>query len=211
MGVTGEGRSVWSDRRIVAGVSLVALLASYLVAAQVPVPQWEIDLTIWINSVPDWVATLLYPIMQLGTVIAPIGAAALIAVFRRDLLLAGATLVAGFVTWNLAKGVKKVVERGRPLEYVSDIIVREGNGLGFGYVSGHSAVAAVTAVVAGTALPLRWRPLAPILAFLVGVARIVHGVHLPADVVGGWAVGTFVGLLTLVVVEAIRPGEVVDG
>ncbi len=173
-------------------------------------PRWELDLTEAVNGVDEQVADALYPIMQLGTVVAPIGASIAIVVFRRDLLLAGATLVSGIATWFLAKGIKRVVDRGRPLEYLPDIIVREGSGTGLGFISGHSAVAAVTAVVGGAALPRRWRWVPAVLAFLVGIGRIVHGVHLVADVVGGWSVGVLVGLGTLWVVERIRPGELVD-
>jgi glycosyltransferase 2 family protein len=198
-------RGVW------AVVALIGLIASYLVAIQRPVPEWELDLTVWINGCPDWVATILYPIMQLGTVIAPIGAAIAVAVFRRDWLLSVAVLVSGFGTWFLAKGIKKVVERGRPLEYIPGLDVREGTGAGLGYVSGHSAVAAVTAVVAGSALPRKWRIVPAILAVLVGIARIVHGVHLPADVIGGWSVGVLVGLGTLTLVDWLRPKVAADG
>jgi membrane-associated phospholipid phosphatase len=57
--------------------------------------------------------------------------------------------------------------------------------------------------MAMAALPRRWRPLPAIVAFLVGVARIVHGVHLPADVVGGWSFGVLVGLGALGAVDVI--------
>lgn len=50
-------------------------------------------------------------------------------------------------------------------------------------------------------MPLRWRAVAAALARLVGVARIVHGVHLPADIVGGWSFGILVGLVTVWSVE----------
>jgi membrane-associated phospholipid phosphatase len=58
--------------------------------------------------------------------------------------------------------------------------------------------------MAAVALPRRWRPLAAIVAGLVGVARIVHGVHLPADVVGGWSFGVLISLATLAVGDAAR-------
>ena len=190
-----------------AAVSFVGVVAAYVVAIQRPVPQSELQLTQWINGWPDWTATILYPVMQLGTVIAPIGAAIAVAIFRRDALLAAATVVSGLTTWFLAKGVKEVVERGRPLEYILGVDVREGTGTGLGFVSGHSAVAAVTAVVAGSALPRRWRWVPALLAFLVGIARIVHGVHLPADVVGGWCLGALVGLATLETVDWIRRAQ----
>ncbi len=62
--------------------------------------------------------------------------------------------------------------------------------------------------MAMAALPRRWRPLPAIVALLVGVARIVHGVHLPADVVGGWSFGVLIGLGALGVVDVIDRSEV---
>lgn len=189
----------------VAAVSVVGLAASWLLALQRPVPGWELDLTLAINDVPDLVASALYPVMQLGTVLAPFLVAGVVLAWRRDLALAVVAVVAGLVAWFGAKGIKKLVERGRPLEFVPGLDVREGTGTGLGFVSGHSAVAATSAVVLAAALPRRARPAVALVAAAVGVARIVHGVHLPADVVGGWSVGTLIGLAGLAVVDRVAP------
>lgn len=192
---------------VAAVVSFAALLVSYIVAVQDPVPQWELDLTEWINDAPEWLATILYPIMQLGTLGGPILVAVGIAVFTRDRWLAAATAIAGVVTWFGAKGVKKIVDRDRPGSFLPGIDIREGDGTGLGYISGHSAVAATTAVMVMVVLPRRWRPLPAALAALVGIARIVHGVHLPADVVGGWAFGTLIALGSLWLLDRVAPSS----
>jgi glycosyltransferase 2 family protein len=194
-----SGRYLGEFRRplVIAAVAAVGLVASYAVAIQRPLPDWELRLTERINDVPDWVGSVLYPVMQMGTFGGPIIVAVLIAIFRRDLVLSAAVVVTGTLTWFAAKGVKKMVERGRPLTYLPEITVREGDGTGIGYISGHSAVAASAAIMAMVALPRRWRPLAAVVAALVGIARIVHGVHLPADVVGGWSFGVLTGLAGL--------------
>lgn len=182
----------------------IGFAVSYLVALQTTVPTWEIRLTEWINGVPDAVGTLTYPVMQLGTLAGPLIVASAIVIVRRDLVLSAAVVVTGVLTWFGAKGVKRLVERGRPLEFIADLVVREGDGSGLGYVSGHSAVAATTAMMAMVALPRRARPFVAALAGMVGIARIVHGVHLPADVVGGWCFGALMGLGGLVVAGAVR-------
>jgi membrane-associated phospholipid phosphatase len=186
---------------VVAGVGLVS---SYVVAVQRPVPEWELELTRWINDVPDGVAEVLYPIMQLGTLAGPAIVAVAIAAFRRDWWLSTATMLTGLVTWFGAKGVKKIVERDRPLGYLPEVIVREGDGTGLGYISGHSAVAASAAIMAMAVIPRRWRPVAAVLGGLVGIARIVHGVHLPADVVGGWCFGVLLALGALWLLDVLR-------
>ena len=53
-----------------------ALFLSFLVALRDQVPSWELRLTEWLNSAPDTVATVLYPLMQLGTLAAPLLVAA---------------------------------------------------------------------------------------------------------------------------------------
>ncbi len=193
------GRYLAEFRRplLIAGIAAVGLTATYVVAVQRPVPSWELRLTEAINGVPGFVASTLYPVMQVGTFAGPIIVAVLIGIFRRDLVLGAAVVLAGIATWFAAKGIKKIVERDRPLTYLPDIVVREGDGTGFGYVSGHSAVAASAAIMAMVVIPRRWRPFAALVAGLVGVARIVHGVHLPADVVGGWSFGVLTGLAGL--------------
>ena len=168
------------------------------VAAAEPPPDWELDLTEWINDAPGWLADVLWPVMQLGTVWAPVVvgiAAAWWYGWRRGL----AIVVSGVAAWFLAKVVKDIVERGRPLEYLPEINVREGSGTGLGFVSGHSAVAFATATALMWVLP-RWaRVVAYALASLVGIARIIYGVHLPADVVGG----VCAGIMTACVVELL--------
>jgi undecaprenyl-diphosphatase len=189
--------------RITIGATAVLAGAS-AVASQRPLPQHELDLTVWLNHAPDWVATALYPVMQLGTIIAPVAVALVVLTWRRDWWTALASVLGGVVTWFAAKGVKEIVQRGRPLQYLPEIHVREGSGTGLGFISGHSAVAACTALVAMTVLPRRVRPLLVLLALLVGVARIVHGVHLPADVIGGWAFGVLVGLGVVELLGRVR-------
>jgi len=162
----------------------------------------EIDLTRWINDAPDWVAHALWPVMQLGTVWSPIvigiGAAYFYGL-RRGI----AVVVSGLAAWFLAKYVKDVVQRGRPLEFIPDIHVRDGQGTGLGFVSGHTAVAFAVATALYPVLP-RWaRVVAYGLASAVGIARIVHGVHFPLDVVGGACLGIVCGCVVDLALLAI--------
>jgi glycosyltransferase 2 family protein len=189
---------------VLAAAAALGLVLSTAIAARDQVGRWELDLTQWINDAPQWVADVLYPVMQLGTVMAPFVVAIAIVMIRRDWLLALATIIAGLIAWFGAKEVKRVVGRGRPLQYLPDIHVREGDGTGLGFISGHSAVAAASAIMLMVALPRRWRPAVAVVAALVGIARIVFGVHLPADIVGGWSFGVLVALGCLWLLDVIE-------
>lgn len=178
----------------VVGIAATVLGATWVLAVQRPVTDWELRLGGWINEAPGGVAVALYPVMQLGTLVAPLAVGTAIGVTRKDRLLGAAVATTGIVTWFGAKGVKRLVERGRPLAYLPDTHVREGDGSGLGFVSGHAAVAAATALMAIVVLPRSWRPVLVGVAGLVGLARIVVGVHLPADVVGGWSFGVLLGV-----------------
>jgi glycosyltransferase 2 family protein len=176
-------------------LAMLGLVLSYLVARHDPPPGWEQRVTRWVNGAPGLVAAVLWPIMQFGSLVGPVLAAVGVVVWRRDVRLAAVTVVFGVVAWFAAKAIKNIVERGRPRAYMPDINVREGAGTGLGYISGHSTVAATTALVVAVALlPPSWRWVAVLGAVLVGVSRIVYGAHLPADVVGGWSLGTLLGL-----------------
>lgn len=190
-------------RRLTAAASATGLVVSYLTARRRPLPPVELDLTAAINDAPDAVAVALWPIMQVGNVFGPVLVAGAIAVCVRRWEFPAAIVVVGTITWSVAKLIKDQVERDRPATYLPDIVVREGDGGGFGYLSGHSAVAAATAIMVMSLLPPRWRPVPVMVAFLVGNARIVYGVHLPADVVGGWSLGALCGLAGLWLTERI--------
>lgn len=203
--MTGQYLEELSHPRIIAGTALAALTTSFIVAVARPLPSWELRLTEAVNDVPDVVGWALYPVMQLGTIGGSLAVAVAIAVFVRDRVLSSAVLLTAIVTWLVAKGVKRLVDRDRPLAYLPDLIVREGAGTGLGYASGHSAVAASVLIMAMVAIPSRWRPAAAGVVGLVGVARIVYGVHLPADVVGGWGLGVLLGLGGLALACRVRP------
>ncbi len=187
----------------IAVTAAVTLAISWIVAVQRPVPVWELRLTEWINDAPRVVGSALYPVMQLGSLGGPVLVAIAIVVFKRDWLLAAAVVATGSLTWLAAKGVKRLVGRDRPLSYLPDIVVRDGDGSGLGFISGHSAVAASAVMMAIVVVPKRWRPVGLVLVGLVGVARVVVGVHFPMDVVGGWSFGVLTGLGGLAAAGAV--------
>jgi undecaprenyl-diphosphatase len=93
---------------------------------------------------------------------------------------------------------KYVIARDRPDLETHLVVVKTSS-----FPSGHANSAMIFYLTIALILTqgTRWRgpavALAILLAFLVGLSRVMLGVHWPSDVVGGWAFGLLWVLLTL--------------
>jgi undecaprenyl-diphosphatase len=183
------------------------LVGGWAVAARRPVPDAERRLFDAVNGWPDVVSDVLRPVMQLGSLWAVFVVAALCLLAWRRSRPALDVLVAGVAAWWLAQGVKGVVERGRPSALLADVTVRERGVEGWGFVSGHSAVA--FAIATALAPSLRWPGRVGVygVASLVALARTTHGVHLPADVVGGAGLGLLCGAAAVAAFDRFSPDD----
>ena len=144
-----------------------------------------------VNNLPDPLYVPVWPVMQLGALAAaPATAGVALAAGNRP--LAGRLLAGGTAAWMLAKIVKRVVRRGRPMALLADVHTRGREATGLGYLSGHAAVATALTAAAWPHLDRRGRRAAAALASVVGVSRVYVGAHLPLDVAGGAALGLLV-------------------
>jgi undecaprenyl-diphosphatase len=71
--------------------------------------------------------------------------------------------------------------------------------------SGHASAAAAGAVILGYLLGGRWIWAVGLLAAAIGFARVYIGVHYPADVLAGAALGIGVGLVAVALVRRLQP------
>jgi undecaprenyl-diphosphatase len=160
------------------------------------IPAWEESVFEAVNRLPGWIEPVLWLPMQLGSLFGPLVVAGLAWWRWREWRPAVGAVVAGVVSWQMAKIVKSFVERGRPYDELDQIVTRAGTPTdGLGFVSGHSAVAFALATVVSPYLSRPARVGAFALALVVGGARIHVGAHLPLDVVGGASLGCLVGYL----------------
>ncbi|MFN8018915.1 MAG: phosphatase PAP2 family protein [Acidimicrobiales bacterium] len=172
--------------------ALAVLVAGGLVASH-GVPSVEASIFEAINQLPDAFYPVVWPVMQLGSVLVAL-AVALVAGWRtRRLSVAVCTVAAVGATWFVAKWVKHLVGRDRPFGVGLEVHLRDHATYGLGYVSGHAAVVAALYTMITPHLRRRYRPIAAALAVVVCFARIYSGAHLPLDVVGGAALGMLVG------------------
>lgn len=168
------------------------LLLSAASVHQHSVDSWERSVFEVVNDSVTVPFALVWPIMQLGNIVA-VPVAALGAAIARRIRLAGAILVGGALTYYLAKVVKRFVVRGRPPDLLPDVQIAGTAAQGLGFVSGHAGVSALLATVALPYLGRRLQALAIGLAAFVCLARMYVGAHLPLDILGGAALGAAVG------------------
>lgn len=190
-------------------VAIVVLAVSSVVVSDQTFLRGETAVLQAANDISTALGWPLRAVMQLGTLWVALAVVALTAVATRARGVgpALAVAVAIAIAFRLDNVLKDIIERPRPPGLVAGLHVRETIG-GFGFPSGHTTMAfALAASLHATVVP-RWRWAVWTLATVVGIARIHVGVHWPADVVGGAALGTAIGttawLLVSVAVTA-RP------
>jgi undecaprenyl-diphosphatase len=127
-----------------------------------------------------------------------IGAATVLVAVRKRWLLAGYLLVAGAGALVMDPVLKSLIGRARPV--VAHPIAHGG---GSSFPSGHSLGSIVCyGAVLLVFLPAargRWRPafitVITVLVALIGISRVLLGVHYLSDVLGAWALGiTWLGI-----------------
>lgn len=173
-------------------VSLVVLVVSWRAALDHGVTTSEERLFRLVNGATDSVWVPVWLVMQAGSLGAVWVLSGLfwIADEGTDALV---SVVAGTSVWAGVKLVKPLIGRGRPLDLLDGVRVRDATARGLGYPSGHAAVASTLALVALGPAPAAVQLAAVLVAGLTGVARVYVGAHLPLDVAGGFAIGGALG------------------
>jgi membrane-associated phospholipid phosphatase len=166
-----------------------------------------------VNHWPGWLYPPMWAVQLPGVIgVLPLLSAAA-AVFRR-LRLAAALAVAALLKVSLEDVAKTFVQRGRPAETVSDVILRgKAAAHGLSFPSGHAMVIFAIATLVAPYLKSWWKVLPWALAAAVCLSRVYLGAHFPLDVVAGAGLGTFIGgVLNLVFgVPGATPGTPATG
>ncbi len=148
-----------------------------------------------VNSLPKVFDGVMYAVTQLG------GAGSLLfwmagawfLINRRAAYIVGASGITG---WYFAKIFKSIIGRGRPEALLDTLNLFADKQLGgFGFPSGHSTFVAACATVLYYQVERRYRKYLLFAVLAVGISRMYLGAHFPLDVIGGWALGAFIGSL----------------
>jgi undecaprenyl-diphosphatase len=152
-------------------------------------------------------------IIQLPGVIGALPLAAAAAVLLRRLRLAAALAAATLLKVSLEDTAKIFVQRNRPAEILTDVILRgQSAAHGLSFPSGHAMVIFAIAAVMTPHFKGRRQFLPLALAAAVCLSRLYLGAHFPLDVAAGAGLGMLIGgMLNLVFgVPSARPSVPVD-
>ena len=196
-----------------AGWSAVALLTAFAVQAALVVSGWPplmaadqhiVETLTGVASAGPWLIDALTWLTDLGGsgfAWLALTVAVIWLLIRRERALALYVASAGLGSAALVTGVKALADRPRP---VLDEPIAAAPGLSF--PSGHSLGSTVTygvlLLVFVPIAPARWHRViiaaTAALVGLIGITRILLGVHFPSDVLGGWLLGAFWVLVTAI-------------
>jgi len=105
--------------------------------------------------------------------------------------------LSSFSAWFLAELIKNIVRIPRPI--TSGLIVAEK---GFSFPSQHASVTMIVGVVMYS-MDKRIGAVLIVLSLLVGLSRVVLGVHYVVDIFAGWTVGILLGLVFIKIFSKI--------
>jgi undecaprenyl-diphosphatase len=188
--------TAWRDRKRAYRnpVYLIFILFALLIflqamlLAQGSVGPFETALFRLFNQLPDWLEWPIEIISTLGSFGAII-AVAFIAVIRRHYVNAIKIILAGTSAYLTAYALKSLDIRPRPEQLLDNVIVRESAIGSNGFPSGHAAVATAIGIIVYQYVPRRFHKYVTLGILGVMASRLYLGVHLPWDLLGGYAVG----------------------
>lgn len=202
--------TVWMGVWFVIGLAL--LIISMVAASNSALGGWQSNLFHAINNESDSLKTLALIITEaLGAGYAIAACVLIPLAFKkyrlswRFFFTTGGAVVAGFA-------VKYLINEPRPVAILHNhnIHVRAVE-TGPGFPSGHMLAATALALTLWFILPQAWRWVSILWILLVAWSRLYLGVHTPADIISGFAIGLmavcFVRLLPSAIAKPLRLDE----
>jgi membrane-associated phospholipid phosphatase len=177
-----------------ARIGLSATILTAIAASTPEISKVELSIFRWVNGLPVAFRIVFATTMQLGS-LAAVPSVAGAALLARRPQLAKELLLAGGGSWCAAKVMKVAVPRERPALLLNGVLLHGREQSGTGFPSGHTAVAAALATVAGQSLGPAVASCAWASVITVALGRTYVGAHLPVDVIGGGALGFTIGTM----------------
>jgi undecaprenyl-diphosphatase len=186
--------------------SIVVLFVSAWLAKRGRLVLGEEHMLVFIYGLPESLRLFFLTVTFLGS--AWILAVVLIALLMKERFdIALRVMTAGIGAYIVVGFAKEFVGRPRPGE-LADLLQRELLVFGYGFPSGHTALATAIAFVLAAYLPKERRFIVPVWIGLVATSRLYLGVHAPLDIVGGFCIGILLAVCVLII---LPPGRNISG
>jgi membrane-associated phospholipid phosphatase len=165
----------------------------------------EAGLLEFVYGLPSWLTPAFLVITWLGTVWFML-AQAVVWWLGGKRYKAVYLVAVGGLTLGIIELAKNLVGRPRPVGLLDHIVQRDVFVTGYGFPSGHTALATALALTVTPWLPRRYRWLGGLWISLVALSRLYLGVHAPLDIVGGFVIGVMVAMTGRLLVLPTRSG-----
>lgn len=151
----------------------------------------------WVNQVfgeSKFVAVIARCLSFLGGEWGMIGIVLALMCFKKTRKIGFYVMIAGGFTWVFNDLIlKEIIRRDRPFVTYPELenmckLAGESLPDGYSMFSGHSSTAMAVAV-AIMFFSKKWGSVAVVVAFFIGVSRLILCVHYPTDVLGGFVIG----------------------
>lgn len=189
---------------LIIAVATLILAISTAIAANRQVSLFEGQILDVFYRLPGPLTDLMYAITQTGSAGAVLVIVATTLVLKRRRLSA-LLLLNSLVTFAIVTIIKELVARPRPAEILSGVTVRLDQVTGFGFPSGHTAIATVLALTLMTSTPKKYHWALWLWIAAVAFSRMYLGVHAPLDIVGGVCIGIIVASAAGLIIKKHGP------
>ncbi len=174
------------------GVGLVLCLVSWYIVAGGQTSATETSIFRAFNDLPFAIRLPFAVISYLGTIYALLIICAVLSLLKKYYWTLQIFL-AGSIAWVTANAIKMAEIRERPYDLLSNVNLMESRDMVAGFPSAHAALITAVALALFTKEDRHIYWLLLLAVALVGVSRLVVGVHFPLDIIGGAGIGLMVG------------------
>jgi membrane-associated phospholipid phosphatase len=174
------------------GIGLMLFLVSWYIVAGGQTFSSETSIFRAFNDLPYAIRLPFAVISYLGTIYALLIICATLS-FLKKYYWTLQIFLAGSIAWVVANAIKMAEIRERPYDLLSNVHLMESKDMVAGFPSAHAALITAVALALFTKEDRHIYWLLVLAVVLVGISRLVVGVHFPLDIVGGMGIGLMVG------------------